>query len=44
MAQVLQEEPGHPAAVAGLARCYLSSGDVERARATLGLVRPDGAE
>ena len=40
---VLQDEPGHPRAVAGLARCYLASGDVERARQTLGLVRPDGA-
>lgn len=41
--QVLQDEPGHPRAVAGLARCYLKSGDIERARKTLGLVRPDGA-
>ncbi|HEY5047834.1 MAG TPA: thioredoxin [Rhizomicrobium sp.] len=41
--QMLQDEPGHPGAVAGLARCYLKSGDVERARKTLGLVRPDGA-
>ena len=40
---VLQEEAGHPRAVAGLARCYLKSGDVDRARKTLGLVRPDGA-
>jgi putative thioredoxin len=40
---VLQDEPGHPKAVAGLARCYLKTGDVERARKTLGLVRPDGA-
>ena len=40
---VLQDEPGHPQAVAGLARCYLKSGDLERARATLQLVRPDGA-
>ncbi len=40
---VLQDEPGHPKAVAGLARCYLKSGDVERARQTLLLVRPDGA-
>jgi putative thioredoxin len=40
---VLQEEPGHPRAVAGLARCYLKSGDLERAKATLQLVRPDGA-
>ncbi len=40
---VLQDEPGHPKAVAGLARCYLKSGDIERARSTLQLVRPDGA-
>ncbi|HTP76379.1 MAG TPA: thioredoxin [Rhizomicrobium sp.] len=40
---VLQDEPGHPKAVAGLARCYLQTGDVERARKTLQLVRPDGA-
>jgi putative thioredoxin len=40
---VLQDEPGHPRAVAGLARCYIKSGDLERARTTLGLVRPDGA-
>jgi len=40
---VLQDEPGHPGAVAGLARCYLASGDLERAKATLQLVRPDGA-
>ncbi|MBV9572402.1 MAG: thioredoxin [Alphaproteobacteria bacterium] len=43
-AQALQDEPGHPKAVAGLARCYLKSGDVERARKTLQLVRPDGAQ
>jgi len=42
-AHVLQDEPGHPQAVAGLARCYLRSGDLERARSTLGLVRPDCA-
>ena len=40
---VLQDEPGHPQAVAGLARCYLKTGDIDRARKTLGLVRPDGA-
>ncbi len=40
---VLQDEPGHPVAVAGLARAYLQGGDVERARATLQMVRPDGA-
>jgi len=42
-AHVLQDEPGHPKAVAGLARCYLKSGDVERAKTTLALVRPDDA-
>jgi putative thioredoxin len=40
--EILQEEPGHPKAVAGLARCYLQSGDIDRAKKTLGLVRPDG--
>ncbi|HEX3753522.1 MAG TPA: thioredoxin [Rhizomicrobium sp.] len=40
---VLQDEPGHPGAVAGLAASYLKSGDIERARTTLQLVRPDGA-
>ena len=41
--QVLQEDSGNPKAVAGLARCYLESGDLERAKKTLKLVRPDGA-
>jgi putative thioredoxin len=40
---VLQDMPGQPKAVAGLAACYLKSGDIERARTTLQLVRPDGA-
>ena len=40
---VLQDEPGHPKAVAGLAACYLKSGDLDRAKTTLQLVRPDGA-
>jgi len=39
---VLQDEPGHPAAVAGLARCYLLGGDAERAKTTLQLVCLDG--
>src|SRR6202020_1410938 len=34
---VLQDDPGNPKAVAGLAACYLKSGDVERARTTLQL-------
>ena len=41
---LLQDSPGMPRAVAGLAACYLKSGDVERARATLQLVKPDGAD
>ena len=40
---VLQDDPGNPKAVAGLANCYLKSGDIERARTTLQLVRPDAA-
>jgi putative thioredoxin len=42
-AHVLQDEPGHPGAVAGLANIYLKGGDIERAKQTLQLVRPDGA-
>src|SRR5665213_3666894 len=41
---VLQDEPGHPQAVAGLARAYLMGGDIERAKSTLQMVRPDGAQ
>jgi putative thioredoxin len=41
---VLQDEPGHPGAVAGLARAYLKSGDLDRARATLQMVRPGGEQ
>jgi putative thioredoxin len=41
---VLQDMPGDPRAVAGLASCYLKSGDIERARTTLQLVRPDSAQ
>ncbi len=40
---VLQDDPGNPKAVAGLAACYLKSGDTDRAKSTLQLVRPDGA-
>jgi putative thioredoxin len=39
---VLQDEPGHPQAVAGLARAYLLGGDSERARTTLQMVKPGG--
>ena len=39
--QILQEEPQNPAALGGLARCYMASGDTERARQTLALVPPE---
>jgi putative thioredoxin len=41
---VLQDEPGHPEAVAGLARAYLAGGDLERAKATLQMVKPGGEQ
>jgi len=41
---VLQDEPGNPKAVAGLARAYLIGGDLERAKATLQMVPPDAAQ
>ena len=43
-AAVLQGDPQNVAALAGLARCYLKSGDVARAEQTLGLVPPDKRE
>jgi len=43
-AAILQEEPQNVAALAGLARCYLKSGDAERAEQTLSLVPPEKRE
>lgn len=40
-ASVLQEDGANAEALAGLASCYLKSGDAERARQTLSLVPPD---
>ncbi len=40
-AAVLQEDAQNVAALAGLARCYLKSGDTARAEQTIGLVPPD---
>jgi putative thioredoxin len=34
--QVLQADPGHAAALAGLAQCFIKSGDVTRARELIG--------
>ena len=39
-AAIIQEDPENTAAIAGLARCYLASGDTDRALATLDMV-PD---
>jgi putative thioredoxin len=40
-AGILQDEPQNVAALAGLAQCYLKSGDSARAEQTIGLVPPD---
>jgi putative thioredoxin len=40
-AAVLQEDQQNAAALAGLAQCYLKSGDVARAKQTITLVPPD---
>ncbi|HKZ95377.1 MAG TPA: thioredoxin [Hyphomicrobiaceae bacterium] len=40
-AAVLQEDQQNPQGLAGLARCYLKSGDITRAEQTLALVPPD---
>lgn len=40
-AAVLQEDKSNVDAVAGLSRCYLASGDLERAKQTLSLIAPD---
>jgi putative thioredoxin len=41
---VLQDKPGHPEAVAGLARAYLVVGHIERAKTTLQMVKPGGEQ
>jgi putative thioredoxin len=40
-AAVLSEQREHIGALTGLARCYLHTGDIERAEQTIGLVPPD---
>ncbi len=40
-AAILQEDRENVAALAGLAQCYIKSGDYERARQTISLVPPD---
>lgn len=41
-AAVLQEHKHNPTALAGLARCYLQTGDLDRAEQMIALVPPDG--
>ena len=43
-AALLQDDPQNAAALAGLAKCYLKSGDTARAEQTLSLVPPDKRE
>lgn len=43
-ASILQEEPTNADALAGLASCYMKSGDLVRAKQTLSLVPPDKRE
>ncbi|MGD9671108.1 MAG: thioredoxin [Hyphomicrobiaceae bacterium] len=40
-AAILQQDQLNPAALAGLANCYLKSGDLDRAEQTIALVPPD---
>jgi putative thioredoxin len=40
-AEVLQEHKHNPVALAGLARCYLQTGDIARAEQMIALVPPD---
>jgi putative thioredoxin len=42
--QILQHEPGHPGATAGLARCHLQSGDAKQAEAVLAKLTADQAK
>ena len=42
--QVLQDEPENMEALAGLAKCYVKTGDLERAEQTLALAPPNKAE
>jgi len=39
--EALKAEPGNPDAAAGLAKCYMENGDLERARQTLSVVPPE---
>jgi putative thioredoxin len=40
-ARILQDEPQNPAALGGIAKCYLASGDIDRAKQALEIVPPE---
>lgn len=40
-ARILQEDPQNPEALGGIARCYLASGDIDRAKQALEIVPPE---
>ena len=42
--QILKQEAGNPDALAGLAKCYIERGDLERAKQTLAMVPPEHAQ
>jgi putative thioredoxin len=42
--QIMQDEPENMEALAGLAKCYVKTGDLERAAQTLALALPDKAD
>lgn len=42
--QIMQDEPENMEALAGLARCYVKAGDLERAEQTLALAPPNKAD
>jgi putative thioredoxin len=42
-AAVIEQDPQNPVALAGLAQCFLKTGDLDQAEQTLGLVPPDKA-
>lgn len=39
--EALKAEPGNPDAAAGLAKCYMANGNLERARQTLSVIPPE---
>jgi putative thioredoxin len=42
--QILKQDTGNPDALAGLTKCYIERGDLERAKQTLAMVPPEHAQ